>query len=534
MQKLLYLTAAALMAAAAPCSHAQQSRNRPSSSSQGADSTRGKPPSPEEFREVADTSQGTVTVGGQTIPYTAIAGTLVLDQEDLNEDVDDRNAPTASIFYVAYFRKGNDGEQRPITFLYNGGPGSASMWLHMGSFAPKRVVVNDSAHTHAAPYQLVSNEYSLLDASDLVFIDAPGTGFSRIRGKDANKFFYGVDQDGRAFAAFITKFLSHYGRWNSPKYLFGESYGTTRSAVLANLLGNEYNVDLNGVILLSQILSFTNSVDNPSGNPGVDQAYALALPTYAATAWYHGKLPNKPAQLRPFLDEVEKFALGDYMHALMQGADIPQAEKQAVAQKLHQYTGLPVDYLMKADLRVTGGEFEHELLADNEMSTGRLDTRYRGPSMDPLGQSSDYDPQSAAISSAYISTFNDYVRKTLGFGKDRVYHPSGNVRPWDMSHQAPGQRRASRGATNVMPDLAAAMKQNPTLQVMLNAGYYDLATPYFEGVYEMKHLPIPDELQKNIHYAFYESGHMVYVRVPVLKELHDNVAKFIRDTDNLQ
>ena len=532
MQKLLYLSTVALLAVAVPCSQAQQSRNRPSSRQQ-ADSTKGKPPSPQAFEEVADTSQGTVTVEGQAIPYTAIAGTLVLDQEELNEDVTDQNAPRASMFYVAYFRKANAGEPRPITFLYNGGPGSASMWLHMGSFGPKRVVVNDSAHTHAAPYQLVSNEYSLLDVSDLVFIDAPGTGFSRTKGKDANKFFYGVDQDGRAFAAFIMKFLSHYGRWNSPKYLFGESYGTTRSAVLANLLGNDHNVDLNGVILLSQILSFTNSVDNPTGNPGVDQAYALALPTYAATAWYHGKLPNKPAQLRPFLDEVEKFALGDYMHALVQGAALPQAEKQAVAEKMHGYTGLPVAYLLKADLRVTGGEFEHELLADSEMSTGRLDTRYSGPSMDPLGQSSDYDPQSAAISSAYIATFNDYVRETLGFGKDRVYRPSGNVRPWDMSHRAPGERFGGRGAANVMPDLAAAMKQNPTLQVMLNAGYYDLATPFFEGVYEMKHLPMSDELQKNIHYAFYESGHMVYVRVPVLKELHDNVAKFIEQTDNL-
>jgi carboxypeptidase C (cathepsin A) len=532
MQKLLYLSTAVLLAAAVPSIQAQQQRSRPSSQ-QSADSTKGKPPSAEEFREVADTSQGTVTVEGQAIPYTAIAGTLVLDQEDLDEDVTDRNAPTASMFYVAYFRKGNAGEKRPITFLYNGGPGSASMWLHMGSFGPKRVVVNDSAHTHAAPYDLVSIEYSLLVASDLVFIDAPGTGFSRIRGKDANKFFYGVDQDARAFSAFIMKFVSHYGRWNSPKYLFGESYGTTRSAVLANMLGNDHNVDLNGVILLSQILSFTNSVDNPTGNPGVDQAYALALPTYSATAWYHGKLPNKPARLEPFLDEVEKFALGDYMHALAEGAALPQAEKQAVASKLHDYTGLPVAYLIKADLRVTGGEFEHELLADSDRSTGRLDTRYSGPSMDPLGQSSDYDPQSAAISSAYIATFNDYVRETLGFGKDRVYHPSGNVRPWDMSHRAPGQRFGGRGAANVMPDLAAAMKQNPTLQVMLNAGYYDLATPFFEGVYEMQHLPMPTELQKNIHYAFYESGHMVYVRVPVLKQLHDNVAKFIRETDNL-
>ena len=534
MQRLLYLTTAALIAAAAPSSHAQQTRNRPSPSRQEADSAKGKPPSSDVFKEVADTSQGTVAVEGQAIPYTAIAGTLVLDQEDLNEDPSDNNAPQASMFYVAYFKKGNAGENRPITFLYNGGPGSASMWLHMGSFGPKRVVVNDSAHTHAAPYDLVSNEYSLLDASDLVFIDAPNTGFSRVKGKDAPKFFFGVDQDGRAFSAFIMKFLSQYGRWNSPKYLFGESYGTTRSAVLANLLGNDHNVDLNGVILLSQILSFTNSVDNPSGNPGVDQAYALALPTYAATAWYHDKLPNKPAQLRPFLDEVEKFALGDYMHALMQGAALPQAEKQAVAQKLHGYIGLPVDYLLKADLRVTGGEFEHQLLADGEMSTGRLDTRYAGPSMDPLSQSSQYDPQSSAISSAYISTFNDYVRKTLGFGKDRVYRPSGNVRPWDMSHRAPGARFGGGGTANVMPDLAAAMKQNPDLQVMLNAGYYDLATPYFEGVYEMKHLPMPESLQKNIHFAFYESGHMVYVRVPVLKELHDNVAKFIRDTDNLK
>ena len=287
------------------------------------------------------------------------------------------------MFYVAYFKKDATAEQRPVTFLYNGGPGSATMWLHMGSFGPRRVVTPDTEHQEGAPYKIVSNEYSLLDVSDLVFIDAPGTGFSRIMGKDKEKAFWGVDEDAHAFDRFIRRFLTKYDRWNSPKYLFGESYGTPRSAVLSAVLDN---VDLNGIILLSQILSFDNSVDGPKANPGVDQAYALALPTYAATAFYHKKLPSQPRRWSRFWRRWSSMRMGDYMGALLAGSELPAARKQAVAEKLHDYTGLPVALLLKANLRVTGGMFEKDLQLDEDTTTGRLDTRYKGPDLDPMSE----------------------------------------------------------------------------------------------------------------------------------------------------
>ncbi|HET8942074.1 MAG TPA: peptidase S10 [Rudaea sp.] len=487
------------------------------------------------------TTQGSVDVEGSKIDYKAVAGTIVLTGKD-----EDESDPTASIFYVAYFRQRVESARRPLTFLYNGGPGSSTVWLHMGAFGPRRVVTLDDKHTPAAPYRVVNNDYSLLDASDLVFIDAPGTGFSRLlaieqdKSKQAEKMkqrrkeFYGVDEDARAFSQFINKFLTQYGRWNSPKYLFGESYGTTRSAVLANMLETEDSIDLNGVVLLSQILSFSNDIDVPPLlNPGVDQSYALALPTYAATAWYHHKLAQQPAQLVPFLKQVEHFALTDYLQALAAGSTLDPAAKHAMAQKLHDYTGLPVAYIEKANLRVSGGEFEKTLQEDADLTTGRLDTRFSGPSMDPLSQTSQYDPQSAGISSAYISAFNDYARKQLQFGRDMTFHPFGNVHPWNWQHKPPGADSPFPMSTNVMPDLATAMTYNPQMHVLLAGGYYDLATPFFAAEYEMHHLPISAKLQENIEYAFYPSGHMVYAHEASLKKLHDDVAGFIARTNNI-
>ncbi len=488
----------------------------------------------DQFKPEQQASKGSVTIGGNVINYDAYAGTLVVhpkgwDDVPQNADPDPKNKPAeASMFYVAYFKADNKGAPRPVTFLYNGGPGSSTVWLHMGAFGPKRVVTADDTHTPAAPYPVVNNEYSLLDVSDLVFVDAPGTGFSRLSGKDKEKAFYGVDQDAQAFADFISQFLAKYGRWNSPKYLFGESYGTTRSAVLANILETERDVDFNGVILLSQILNFTLDSDVPEFNPGVDVAYQLVLPTFAASAWYHHKLPETHSDLASLLNEVEHFAMNDYALALQAGSSLTPDQHHAIAEKLHQYTGLPVAYIEKADLRINGGEFEKNLQDEGNLTTGRLDTRFSGPTFDPLSKEADYDPQSAAISSAYVSAFNDYVRKDLKFGENREYKPEVEVfKWWSFAHQAPGVPFAFPGATNVMLDLAVAMKYNPTLKVLLNAGYFDLATPFYQGIYEMQHLPIPADLQKNIEFKFYESGHMVYAHEASLKAIHDNVAAFI-------
>src|SRR5579862_8710006 len=516
--------------------HAQ---SKEETSSVKVEATKTETPKPEQFKPEQQQTKGSVTIGGKAIEYDAYAGTLVVhpqgwDDVPQNADPDPKNkAPEASMFYVAYFKSDNKGAARPVTFFYNGGPGSSTVWLHMGAFGPRRVVTADDTHTPAAPYNVVNNEYSLLDATDLVFVDAPGTGFSRLSGKDKEKAFYGIDQDAWAFSDFISQFLAKYGRWNSPKYLFGESYGTTRSAVLSNLLETERDVDFNGIILLSQILNFSLDSDFPDFNPGVDVAYQLNLPTYAASAWYHHKLPGQHSDLQALLTEVEHFAMNEYALALGAGSSLPQDQRNAIAEKLHEYTGLPVAYILKANLRINGGEFEKNLQDENDLTTGRLDTRFSGPSFDPLSKEAEYDPQSAAISSAYVSAFNDYVRKDLKFGENREYKPELEVwRSWDFLHKAPGSPMALPMAANVMLDLAIAMKYNPHLKVLLNAGYFDLATPFYQGVYEMQHLPIPPDLQKNIEFQFYESGHMVYAHEASLKAIHDNVAAFIRASDN--
>jgi carboxypeptidase C (cathepsin A) len=503
------------------------------------------------FKPERADSEGVVTVEGQVIPYHAVAGTIVVHPRGWDDAARREVGPTpgsdlgaganpqaeASMFYTAYFKKGAPSADRPITFIYNGGPGSSTMWLHMGAWGPKRIVtVDNGQHTPAAPYSVINNSYSMMDVSDMVFIDAPGAGFSRIAGKDKEKAFWGVDQDAYAFDQFVLAFLSQYGRWNSPKYLFGESYGTPRSAVLINDLSTGESVDFNGVILLSQILNFALSVDGAENNPGSDQAYITALPTYAASAWARKLVPNAPTDIETYLKEVEAFATGDYALALQQGSELPAAKKREIAERYARYTGLPAAYVLRADLRITGGEFEKELQVDQGLTTGRLDTRFSGPDMDPLSKEASYDPQSAALSSAYVTAFNDYARRTLGYGEGKIFKPSINTfRFWDNNHVPPGRGGGSpRAMLNVMPDLASAMKYNPSMKVMLLGGYYDLATPFFEGWYEMHHLPMPDALQSNISYHYYTSGHMVYANEASLKAMHDDVAAFITKTNNVR
>jgi len=493
-------------------------------------------------------TEGTVTVaGGKSIAYRAVAGLLTVgssDHQDAMLGLDGKYLPdsgvdlpakledqpaTARMFYTAYFAKGETPGTRPITFLYNGGPGSATMYLHMGSFGPKRIVTTDTQHDAGGPYKLVSNQYSLLDTSDLVFIDAPGTGFSRVEGKDANKSFYGIDQDGAAFDRFIRRFLTKYDRWTSPKFLFGESYGTTRDAVLSLDLANS-GVDLNGVVLLSQVLSFNDSADGDDSNPGTDNGFYLGLPSFAATAWYHHRVPNQPAELAPFLTEVEQYALGDYASALLQGADLDAGKKAAVAAKLESYTGIPASLWIKANLRLTGGEFSKYLQEKEGITTGRLDSRYQGPAFDPLSRDADYDPFTQSIGAAYLAAINAYARTDLKFGQNMTYKDSAREPgwEWDMKHNVPGSGWSGT-SVNVTSDLAMAMKSNPKMKVLLMGGYFDLGTLFFGATYEMKHLPIPDELQKNIAYKFFPTGHMVYVNEEALHGLHDRTAAFIKE-----
>ena len=548
----MLLAAAALIGSptlAAPVSHHARSHPAKPPKAEGAADKKGDAaqPAKEFFKPIEVRSTGTVIVGGQPINYDAIAGELVVHSKDWSDtDVVEADAdksdkdksgpkPEASMYYVAYFKQGAPAASRPITFLFNGGPGSSSIWLHMGAFGPVRVQTADAPnHTHPAPYSTVNNDESLLDVSDLVFIDAPGTGFSRIAGKDKEKAFYGVDQDIHAFTDFITQFLTKYDRWNSPKYLFGESYGTMRAAGLSLSLQNA-DVDLNGVMLLSDILNWDFMPDDPQFNPGIDMPYIVALPTYAATACYFHKTRCAPTDLQAFLAQVQDFATGDYARALMAGDALAPAEKQRIAQQLAAYTGLSVPYLLKSDLRIEYGAFQKELLGDQELTTGTLDTRFIGATLDPLSKVASYDPQGAALGAAYVSAYQNYVRDRLNWRPDIQFKSGIPIYgKWDYKHQPPGADKPLIMLPNVLPDLATAMKTNPTMKVIVNGGYFDASTPYFEGWQEMHHLPIPPALQANIEYHYYQSGHMVYVHPPTLIELHDNVADFIRRTSALR
>jgi carboxypeptidase C (cathepsin A) len=497
-------------------------------------------------------TEGSVTVGGKTIEYKTVAGLLTVGSTDLQDamlGLDGKLLPdsgvelpakpedapaTSRMFYTAYFAKGVEPGTRPVVFLYNGGPGSATMFLRMASMGPVRVLLTDLQHPVGGPYKIISNPYSLLDVADLVFIDAPGTGYSRVLGKDAFKSFYGVDEDAHAFDRFIRRFLTKYDRWMSPKFLFGESYGTTRDAVLSAVL-QKHGVDLNGVVFLSQILSFNNSADGSGGNPGTDNGFFLALPSFAATAWYHHKVPNQPAQLEPFLHEVEQYALGEYASALLQGADLDPARKAAVAAKLESYTGVPATLWLKANLRLNGGEFAKYLQDSSDITTGRLDSRFEGPAMNPMSAATGYDPFSESIASAIQSAMNAYAYDTLKFGENMTYKPSAHEPGfnWDMKHNSPGDGWPGT-STNVSEDIAYTMKVNPKMHILLMGGYFDLGTLYFGATYEMKHLPIPADLQKNIEYKFFQSGHMVYVNPDALRGLHDRTAEFIRENENGQ
>lgn len=494
------------------------------------------------FQTATSVTEGSVDVAGTTIRYRAVAGRIIVHSPGgADTGAAKRRGgasavqPEAAMFYVAYLQEGDMPERRPVTFLFNGGPGSASVWLHMGAFGPRRVITGDDTLAPSAPVRVVSNEFTLLDASDLVFVDAPGTGFGRIGGKDAKGVFYGTDADVSAFARFVTDFLSQYGRWNSPKYLVAEGYGAARAAALINALETRDDTDFNGIILLSPVLNsefLGSSRHLDRFNPGLDLPYELALPSFAAAAWYHHKLPSGRQALEPLLEKVRHFALTSYARALREGSLLSPSRRSALIEQLHQYTGLPVSYIDKANLRIDSGEFEKELLGASDATLSQLDSRIAGPSMDSLSERAGYDPQDAAVSAAYVSAFNQYVRETLHFGYGLTYESTVPVLGrWSFWHAPPGQSDAVQQWANVMPDLANALKYDPRLKIMVNEGYFDLSTPFMQGWYEMHHLQIPPTLRRNIEYHFYRCGHMGFVQLPQLERVHDQVAGFIAATE---
>jgi carboxypeptidase C (cathepsin A) len=464
------------------------------------------------------TTHHSIRVSGQVVDYDATVGSIILR--------DDKEKAIAEVYYTAYLRTGvADRGQRPVMFSYNGGPGSSSFWLHMGVMGPKRVTTPGTDHASPAPYSIVDNAATLLDRTDIVMIDPVGTGFSHPLGEAEGKQFWGLDEDARSITQFIQRFLSRYNRWNSPKYLLGESYGTTRSAVLSSMLQGA-NIDLNGIVLVSAVLDFRTLIFAE----GEDIAYVTNLPSFAATAWYHDALPDRPPELAPFLKEVEAFATGDYATALLKGSTLAAADRSRALDRLEAYTGLSRDYLALADLRVSAPEFEAELLRrDGGKIVGRLDARFLGDAEDLLSQFAGRDPQSSAISGAYAAAWNTYLRTDLGYDGTREYVPSGNVRPWNWD-RGPGAGFGFAGVPNVGPDLARAIRANPHLEVLLVNGLYDLATPYFAAVWTMDHLGLPADLRDNISRADFEAGHMMYVHEPVLPQWKQALDAFIART----
>ena len=474
-------------------------------------------PIPPETSSVTDHD---LTLGGKPIRYAATAGTLLINGDD--------DKPYGSIFYVAYTLHGvTDLRTRPVTFLYNGGPGSASLWLHMGSIGPVRVVTSSPEATGPGPYQIVPNQYSLLDKTDLVFVDAPGTGFSRPVGKATMKNFAGTDQDVQAFAKFIQRYVSVNHRWNSPKFLFGESYGTTRSAALVDALENG-GMSFNGVVLMSTILNYFTMA------PGSDTIYIGNLPSYAAIAWHFEKISHKGRDEKSFLDEVRAFARGPYSEALAQGHNLPQSQADSIAAKLAGYTGLSVQYIKEANLRVNPTRFRKELLRDKRMIIGRYDARFEGYDVDAAGENPGYDPSSTGITGAFVSAFHDYLDRELKYTSKETYLPRGiNVnQEWDHTHRPPGggggfgqQARPLRDAY-VAGDLADAIRKNPHLKIFSANGLFDLATPFFITEYDLAHMELDPKLRGNIEFSYYHSGHMIYLNVDALKQLKIDLEGF--------
>ena len=472
--------------------------------------------------EISTTMQS-VNINGKTIYLTAQAGTFEIRNEN--------NDPIALMGHT-FYSKGDDKRSsgsrlRPIVFAYNGGPGSSSFWLHMGVLGPKRIVVNDPVSTPAAPYRITNNNYSILDVADLVMIDPVGTGLSVPIGKAKFKDFWGVDQDIRSLSLFITQFLIEHDRMNSPKYLLGESYGTFRNAgVMNKLLGQ--GIAMNGVIMVSAVFDLRTLLFPPND----DLPYIVHFPTYAATAWYHNMVENKPEDVYTFLDEIRNFTENEYTPALFKGDQLSESDKQDIASKLASYTGTSAAYWTKANLRVTASEFFAEFLRDKGEIVGRLDSRFTGINQDLLSQEGSHDPQSSAISPAYITGFLDYLHRTLKVSKELTYSITAGRRKdfkWDWSHEG-NKRWGTQAAINTGIDMAKAMSRDPSMKVLILNGIYDLATVFYGVEHSINHLGLTKEIKDNIIMKYYEAGHMMYTHQPSLEKFKKDVAGFIKET----
>ena len=477
-------------------------------------------------------TEHTIMIGGKPVKYKATAGYMLMkdyeekskeDKSDKDKDKDKKKEPKtlARVFFIAYTREdAGPSNKRPLTFSFNGGPGSASIWLHMGGLGPRRAVLSERGEALPPPYRLADNNYSWIDQSDIVFIDPVSTGFSRPEPDEDAKKFHGYKEDIESVGEFIRLYITKYQRWSSPKFIVGESYGTTRAAGLSDFLQKRYGIYLNGIVLVSTVLNFA-TIDF---NPGNEMPYVMFLPTYAATAWYHKALPAdmQSKSLTEVLKEAEDFASHDYRQALFEGSHLSNQRQEEIAERLSKFTGLPASQLKQLENRVSDNLFFTRLLSSRNRQLGRYDSRFTGIRYNPGTDNHEFDPSAEAVTGTFTATFNDYVRRELHFESELPYETIANVWPWSW-------RSAQNKYLDVSDDLRKAMSRNPYLKVWLCCGYYDMATPYFASKYTVDQMMLDPSIRNNVRLTYYDAGHMMYIYKPALEQFKADFESFVKD-----